>query len=76
MGRSPVISKLYSKILLRSAVLLICCVGLLLSSCAALPVGATTSDGVYHYRTVHNGGGIGKFYLGREIAQVMGHRAS
>lgn len=76
MGRSPVISKPYSKILLRSIILLVYCLGLLLSSCAALPVGATTSDGVYHYRTVHSGDGIGKFYLGREIAQVMGHRGA
>ncbi|MBD2058007.1 class I SAM-dependent methyltransferase [Oculatella sp. FACHB-28] len=75
MGRSPVISKLYPKILLRSVILLVCCLGLLLSSCA-VPAGATTSDGVYHYRTVHNGDGIGKFYMGRHIAQVMGHRGA
>lgn len=28
---------------------------------------------VYEYRSVHSPDGIGKFYLGREIAQVMGH---
>ena len=28
---------------------------------------------VYEYRSIHSPDGIGKFYLGREIAQVMGH---
>lgn len=28
----------------------------------------------YQYRTLHSRDGIGKFYLGREIAQVMGHQ--
>lgn len=28
---------------------------------------------LYEYRSVHNPDGIGKFYQGREIAQVMGH---
>jgi ubiquinone/menaquinone biosynthesis C-methylase UbiE len=30
----------------------------------------------YEQRTVHAPDGIGKFYLGREIAQVMGHRGA
>jgi ubiquinone/menaquinone biosynthesis C-methylase UbiE len=30
----------------------------------------------YEQRTVHDPDGIGKFYLGREIAQVMGHRGA
>jgi len=30
----------------------------------------------YTYRTVHDPDGIGKFYMGREIAQVMGHQAA
>ncbi|CAN5166079.1 class I SAM-dependent methyltransferase [soil metagenome] len=30
----------------------------------------------YSYRTVHDLDGIGKFYRGREIAQVMGHPAA
>ncbi len=36
-------------------------------------------SGIYaHYeqRTVHDPDGIGKFYMGREIAQVMGHRGA
>ena len=30
----------------------------------------------YEYRKDHDPDGIGKFYLGREIAQVMGHQAA
>jgi ubiquinone/menaquinone biosynthesis C-methylase UbiE len=30
----------------------------------------------YEYRRVHDPDGIGKFYMGREIAQVMGHQAA
>jgi precorrin-6B methylase 2 len=30
----------------------------------------------YEYRRIHDPDGIGKFYLGREIAQVMGHLAA
>jgi ubiquinone/menaquinone biosynthesis C-methylase UbiE len=34
------------------------------------------SDFRYEYRTEHDLNGIGKFYLGREIAHVMGHQAA
>ena len=37
------------------------------------PVQANSSD-YYQYRALHNRDGIGKFYLGREIAKVMGHQ--
>src|SRR5207247_11099938 len=30
----------------------------------------------YEYREPHDPNGIGRFYLGREIAQVMGHQAA
>lgn len=30
----------------------------------------------YEFRTIHDPDGIGKFYLGREIAQVMGHQGA
>jgi ubiquinone/menaquinone biosynthesis C-methylase UbiE len=66
----------YSTALIRSVLLLVSCLGLLLSSCASLPIGTAVKDGVYQHRTVHNGDGIGKFYMGREIAQVMGHRGA
>jgi len=69
-------SKPRSNILFRSVVLLVSCLGLLLGGCASLPVGTTVADGVYQYRTIHNNDGIGKFYMGREIAQVMGHRGA
>lgn len=36
--------------------------------------GATTNR--YEFRRVHDPEGIGKFYQGREIAQVMGHEAA
>src|SRR5260370_10875587 len=32
--------------------------------------------GPYEFRQEHSRDGIGKFYLGREIAQVMGHQAA
>ena len=34
---------------------------------------STDPEPVYQERVVHNPDGIGKFYMGREIAQVMGH---
>lgn len=34
---------------------------------------ATNSTTIYQQRVVHSLDGIGKFYLGREIAKVMGH---
>ncbi len=37
---------------------------------------ATTGPRLYEYRQDHSPDGIGKFYLGREIAQVMGHQAA
>lgn len=40
----------------------------------ALPV--ETPPPVYEQRAIHNPDGIGKFYMGREIAQVMGHQGA
>jgi len=37
---------------------------------------AETASSRYEFRTVHSRDGIGKFYLGREIAHVMGHQAA
>src|SRR2546429_4259627 len=34
------------------------------------------ADTRYEYRQQHDPNGIGKFYLGREIAEVMGHQAA
>src|SRR3954468_1868111 len=33
-------------------------------------------NGVYTFREEHSRDGIGKFYMGREIAHVMGHQAA
>src|SRR6266567_1039738 len=35
-----------------------------------------TNSSPYEYRREHDPNGIGKFYLGREIAQIMGHQAA
>ncbi len=52
------------------------------NGCALETTASANSGNIYenypHYeqRTVHDPDGIGKFYLGREIAQVMGHRGA
>ncbi|WP_330203563.1 class I SAM-dependent methyltransferase [Cyanobacterium sp. Dongsha4] len=43
------------------------------SSLVYEPVQATDNQ-YYEYRALHNRDGIGKYYLGREIAKVMGHQ--
>jgi len=43
------------------------------SSLVYEPVQATDNQ-YYEYRALHNIDGIGKYYLGREIAKVMGHQ--
>lgn len=40
---------------------------------AIAPVAIANSNTVYQTRMLHSPDGIGKFYLGREIAKVMGH---
>ncbi|WP_287128527.1 class I SAM-dependent methyltransferase [Candidatus Cyanaurora vandensis] len=42
-----------------------------LNSCAQAPLAQTTNT-TYEERTLHDPDGIGKFYMGREIANVMG----
>ena len=50
---------------------------LLLVALMALPVHAKeTAETRYEMRAEHDPNGIGKFYLGREIAHVMGHQAA
>jgi ubiquinone/menaquinone biosynthesis C-methylase UbiE len=43
-------------------------------ACCATPRAEQTP--VYEIRTEHDANGIGKFYMGREIAGVMGHQAA
>lgn len=55
--------------------------GLLLSGCALIEgkiiiQDMTTDSGIYQQRTLHDPDGIGKFYMGREIAQVMGYQGA
>ena len=59
----------------RIAIALICAISLVLGGCSLLPT-TSASDGPYTTRTVHDPDGIGKFYMGREIAQVMGHQGA
>ncbi|MBI4780158.1 MAG: methyltransferase domain-containing protein [Oscillatoriophycideae cyanobacterium NC_groundwater_1537_Pr4_S-0.65um_50_18] len=47
---------------------------LLITACS--PAIAPAGSDVYQERTLHNPDGIGKFYMGREIAQVMGHQGA
>src|SRR2546423_12131521 len=48
-----------------------------ISSPAQLPKAPASSEAPrYEYRSDHDPDGIGKFYLGREIAHVMGHQAA
>lgn len=39
-------------------------------------IALTDAEPIYQERAFHNGDGIGKFYQGREISQVMGHLGS
>jgi ubiquinone/menaquinone biosynthesis C-methylase UbiE len=41
-----------------------------------LAIALTDSNQIYQQRVKHNPDGIGKFYMGREIAKVMGHQAA
>ena len=56
------------------AALLTAGLGLMVASPAA--AGPQTSAPPYETRTEHDPNGIGKFYMGREIAHVMGHQAA
>ena len=60
---------------------ILCLLGLLTAGhCSTLGLKAEdakpdlTSGGRYEFRELHDPNGIGKFYLGREIAHVMGHQ--
>ncbi len=66
------------KIWSRLAVLLIAfLLGWSMNACSLSPLASVTdTDRVYQQRRFHNPEGIGKFYMGREIAQVMGHEAA
>src|ERR1051325_2573196 len=42
----------------------------------AFVLGAVAAESRYETRATHDPNGIGKFYLGREIAHVMGHQGA
>lgn len=57
------------------------CTGMMIFSSAFFNLRAQTNPlphvaPLYEYRQQHDPDGIGKFYLGREIAQVMGHEGA
>ncbi|MGB7708852.1 MAG: class I SAM-dependent methyltransferase [Microcoleus sp.] len=61
---------------LAAIILAIICL-LPLNACAAAKASETaSSENIYQQRTFHNPDGIGKFYMGREIAQVMGYQGA
>jgi precorrin-6B methylase 2 len=59
-----------------SLLLLIVCLGSVLLTQANLPGQPISSTNRYEFRAAHDPDGIGKFYLGREIARVMGHEGA
>ncbi|MDX2243852.1 MAG: class I SAM-dependent methyltransferase [Leptolyngbyaceae cyanobacterium bins.302] len=65
-------SRLWRSLLLLLSILLLQI--LTISACTAAPT--QTPSSFYEQRAKHSPDGIGKFYLGREIAQVMGHQGA
>lgn len=52
------------------------CVCAVVPMATAQPKPKDAKDGRYEWRSRHDPDGIGKFYMGREIAYVMGHQAA
>lgn len=71
-------TKIFSTFLKRvTATILVIVCGLILSSCQTIAANVVGDSGaVYQERSIHRPGGIGKFYMGREIARVMGHEGA
>jgi precorrin-6B methylase 2 len=65
----------------KRAAMTVLCLGICLEiglgmSLIATPPAIALTDSVYQIRLNHHSDGIGKFYLGREIARVMGHEGA
>ena len=62
---------------LASLTLAVTAIALLLANFTYTPTASAQDSAPNYYRTkaIHNPDGIGKYYMGREIAQVMGHQA-
>jgi precorrin-6B methylase 2 len=64
----------------RRILLLLACVVAFRTACPStalsqdVPFRGVSEEGRYSYREDHDPNGIGKFYMGREIARVMGHQ--
>ena len=58
------------------ALALLCALGFLADSVRSAEASAPASAPRYETRAVHDPNGIGSFYMGREIAAVMGHQAA
>jgi SAM-dependent methyltransferase len=56
--------------------LIFSCFGSLFLQAGDLPLHTNQSTNRYEFRQPHDPDGIGKFYMGREIAQVMGHESA
>jgi ubiquinone/menaquinone biosynthesis C-methylase UbiE len=55
---------------------IICCALLLYANGIAMADAIANNNPIYQQRVNHSGDGIGKFYMGREIAQYMNHQAA
>src|SRR5450759_4686598 len=59
-----------------SLLLIVICSASLCLQAADLPRQPNAATNRYEFHQPHDRAGIGKFYMGREIAQVMGHEAA
>jgi SAM-dependent methyltransferase len=60
----------------RSALVLLCGIGIVAHVARSAESSTPTPVPRYETRAKHDPNGIGKFYMGREIAHVMGHQAA
>lgn len=57
--------------------LLLVLLAVTVSACSSMPLANFSPHSeIYQTRSLHSPDGIGKFYMGREIAQVMGHQGA
>ncbi|HEY9659401.1 MAG TPA: hypothetical protein V6C65_13170, partial [Allocoleopsis sp.] len=57
--------------------LLLVLLAIAVSACSSIPIANFSPHSeIYQTRSLHSPDGIGKFYMGREIAQVMGHQGA
>jgi ubiquinone/menaquinone biosynthesis C-methylase UbiE len=72
----PMMKAVEGRLSCLSLLLLFCGWGQLILPAAEPAERAATTTNRYEFREQHDPDGIGKFYLGREIAHVMGHEAA